>query len=99
MRMISYVPRHVLAGIIRHSKGHMLSVEFRKKDGSYRKLNGRVGVQQHCKGVRAPASRCITMWEAPKPQEGQIDLRSRYRNVRPEALIRAKIDGIEYRAV
>jgi hypothetical protein len=40
----------VFASLIAQSNGKFVTVTFRKKDGSLRKMNGRLGVKKHLKG-------------------------------------------------
>lgn len=45
-------PSHILAKKIRESK-NIITVKFRKKDGSLRTLNGRMDVVKHLKGGKS----------------------------------------------
>ena len=40
----------VFATLIAQSKGHFVTVTFKKKDGTLRKMNCRTGVTKHIKG-------------------------------------------------
>lgn len=41
--------KHILTTLLTQSKGQFFSVLFKKLDGTYRKLNGRLGVYKHLK--------------------------------------------------
>jgi len=91
-----YIPRDMLEGILSMTRGRMFTVEFQKKDGSMRRLNGRMDVRAHQKGGKKTSpSNYLVVWEAPKPQEGRVDPRSRYRNVNLNSVRRIRVDGVE----
>lgn len=77
--------------------GKMFSVDFIKKDGSIRTLNGRLAVKKYVKGTgQNHAARLdlpyISIWEAPKPQDYDREGQKKYKSVNLATIqsIRAK---------
>jgi hypothetical protein len=44
------INKYKLAALLNNTNGKFVSVEFVKKDGTLRKMNGRFGVTKHLKG-------------------------------------------------
>ena len=73
--------------LILNSEGRFITVEFIKKDGSLRKLTGRVGVKKHLKGgvSTLDANKFITIYDV--QAEG-------YRAINRDTIKSLTIDGI-----
>jgi len=59
------------------TKGRFFSVEFVKKDGSLRKLNGRMGVKCHLRGGQSTVKdydKYITAWDCQKKEYRNINI-------------------------
>lgn len=95
---VIFTSKKNLESLILNSGGILFTAEFTKKDGSIRRLNGRTNVSRYIKGTGSQSSRVLTVWETPKPQEGQVDPALRYRSIRPESLRAVRIGGREFRA-
>jgi hypothetical protein len=48
------ISRHLLDSVMNLQKGKIFTIEFTKKDGTYRKLNCRKGVTSHLQGGQSP---------------------------------------------
>jgi len=100
MRRKMTITRDAVRPVLGRTYGRMITVEFRKKNGEMRRLNGRLGVHGFTKGGhRAVNEPYVVMWEAPKPQEGAVEGRSRYRNVNLNTVSRIIADGIELEVI
>lgn len=73
--------------LILNSEGRFITVEFIKKDGSLRKLTGRLGVKKHLKGgvSTLDANKFITIYDV--QAEG-------YRAINRDTIKSLTIDGI-----
>lgn len=84
------VLREGLKHIIRSSHGKMVTVEFRKKNGELRRLNGRLGVRKNLKGGVNPTAKIpkyITLY----------DVRAGgYRNVNLDTLTYLATNGVKF---
>jgi hypothetical protein len=66
-----------LLELIKSTNGKMFSVTFTKKDGSIRKLNGRLGVKKYLKGgvnTTAHMSNYINVFDAHKREYRKVNL-------------------------
>ena len=69
--------RNGLREIIRSSRGRMVTVEFRKKNGELRKLNGRLGVQKGLNGGKnstAHIPKYLTIFDVRKHGHRNVNL-------------------------
>lgn len=78
-----------LAKVIECSEGRFLTVEFTKKDGSIRTLNGRLGVTKFLKGGECTLDRTKFVIVYDVQAKG-------YRAVNRETIISVKIDGVKF---
>ena len=78
--------------IILNSAGRFVSVEFIKKDGTLRKLTGRLGVTKHLKGgvSTLDPSQYITIFDVEKKG---------YRAINRDTIKAVTIDGIHMEVV
>lgn len=78
-----------LAKVIECSEGRFLTVEFTKKDGSIRTLNGRLGVTKFLKGGECTLDRTkfVIVYDVQAKD---------YRAVNRETIISVKIDGVKF---
>ena len=78
--------------IILNSEGRFVSVEFIKKDGTLRKLTGRLGVTKHLKGgvSTLDPSQYITIFDVEKKG---------YRAINRDTIKAVTIDGIHMEVV
>lgn len=80
------ISREKVEGFLRDLNGQMVSVDFLRKDGVRRTINGRLGVKKYTNGghnqvAERPDLPYVVIWEAPKPQEPETPGRDRYRNL------------------
>lgn len=78
-----------LAKVIECSEGRFFTVEFLKKDGSTRILNGRLGVEKYLKGGDCTLDRTKFVIVYDVQAKG-------YRAVNRETIISVKIDGVKF---
>lgn len=78
-----------LAKVIECSEGRFFTVEFVKKDGSTRILNGRLGVEKYLKGGDCTLDRTkfVIVYDVQAKD---------YRAVNRETIISVKIDGVTF---
>jgi hypothetical protein len=82
--MTTMITRSKLLELIKSTKGRFFSVVFIKKDGSIRKLNGRIGVKSHMKtGHRESLTYNFTqpyvcVWDAQKKAYRNVNLDTIY---------------------
>lgn len=95
--------REKVATLLAGLNGKMFSVDFLTKDGSLRTLNGRLNVKAHCGNGKGPGDRMdlpyITVWEAPKPQNGPEDGRKKYRCVNLSTIQAVRANGRKYNLI
>lgn len=77
---------HNISDFIAQSKGRFLTVEFIKKDGSLRRLNGRTGVTKHLKGGTSTVdhNKYLVMYD---------NASAGYRCINKEAIVSVKCNG------
>lgn len=72
------VNRVFLHGFLSSQSGKIVTVDFVKKDGTARKLNGRLGVHKHLKGgdntVMAPDRSYLTVYDMKSAGYRTVDL-------------------------
>lgn len=78
-----------LANVIETSEGRFFTVEFIKKDGSTRILNGRLGVEKYLKGGDCTIDRSKFVIVYDVQSKG-------YRAVNRETILSVKIDGVKF---
>jgi len=78
-----------LAKVIECSEGRFFTVEFIKKDGSTRILNGRLGVEKYLKGGDCTIDRTKFVIVYDVQSKG-------YRAVNRETILSVKIDGVKF---
>ena len=78
-----------LAKVIECSEGRFFTVEFLKKDGSTRILNGRLGVEKYLKGGDCTIDRTKFVIVYDVQSKG-------YRAVNRETILSVKIDGVKF---
>ena len=78
-----------LAKVIECSEGRFFTVEFIKKDGTTRTLNGRLGVEKYLKGGDCTLDRekFVIVYDIQKKD---------YRAVNRETILSVKIDGVKF---
>jgi len=78
-----------LAKVIEFSEGRFFTVEFVKKDGSTRILNGRLGVEKYLKGgdCTIDRSKFVIVYD--------VQVKG-YRAVNRETILSVKIDGVKF---
>ena len=88
-----------LEKFLRRLNGKIVTIDFHKKSGEIRTINGRLGVRKHVKGVRGwSMSRrtdvaYVTIYEMPKPNTG---VEGGYRNVNLASVLSVRTKGLEY---
>lgn len=78
-----------LAKVIECSEGRFFTVEFIKKDGSTRVLNGRLGVEKYLKGGDCTIDRTKFVIVYDVQSKG-------YRAVNRETILSVRIDGVKF---
>ena len=78
-----------LAKVIECSDGRFFTVEFVKKDGSTRILNGRLGVEKYLKGGECTLDRTKFVIVYDVQAKG-------YRAVNRETILSVRIDGVKF---
>jgi len=78
-----------LATVIEGSNGRFFTVEFIKKDGSTRILNGRLGVEKYLKGGDCTIDRSKFVIVYDIQAKG-------YRAVNRETILSVKMDGVKF---
>ena len=78
-----------LSKVIECSEGRFFTVEFVKKDGSTRILNGRLGVEKYLKGGDCTIDRTKFVIVYDVQSKG-------YRAVNRETILSVKIDGVKF---
>jgi len=77
---------------ILNSAGKIFTIQFIKKNGEYRTMNARLGVQVNLKGGDSPLKKCdnpylVVVYDMRKKQ---------YRTINLETALKLNIDGIRY---
>ena len=78
-----------LGTVIENTNGRFFTVEFVKKDGSTRILNGRLGVEKYLKGGECTIDRSKFVIVYDVQSKG-------YRAVNRETILSVKIDGVKF---
>ena len=78
-----------LSKVIEFSEGRFFTVEFIKKDGSTRILNGRLGVEKYLKGGDCTIDRSKFVIVYDVQSKG-------YRAVNRDTILSVKIDGVKF---
>ena len=78
-----------LSKVIECSEGRFFTVEFVKKDGSTRILNGRLGVEKYLKGGDCTIDRTKFVIVYDVQSKG-------YRAVNRETILSVRIDGVKF---
>jgi len=78
-----------LGSVIENTNGRFFTVEFLKKDGSTRILNGRLGVEKYLKGgdCTLDLEKFVIVYDMQKHA---------YRAVNRETILSVKIDGVKF---
>lgn len=78
----------VLANLIDSSDGKFVSVDFVKKDGTIRNLNGRLGVTKYLKGGERTTdpNKFICIYDT---------VNKGYRSINRSSILKVKVAGIE----
>jgi len=93
------VTRETLIKKIQESHGKIITVDFIKKDGEKRTLNGRLGVKQHVKGTGRPITNyphLIGIYDLQLAKANPDHPEVAYRAMRKEGILAARIDGVSY---
>lgn len=89
---IQEITREKLLIFLQSLNGQFISIDFIKKDGTFRTLNGRLGVKRHAQGKASDIhhldSPYICVYEVPKPKTG-VSGGYRYVNLHTIIAIRA----------
>lgn len=86
-----YVTREKLEKLLAEQDGRFFTVIFKKKDNTYRKLNGRLGVTKYLKGGRSYGS------GYDNPYEIVFDVQNRgYRSVNLHTIVGIKANNVNY---
>ncbi len=94
-----FVSRATLVEKIQHSDGQIITVDFIKKDGQKRTLNGRIGVKAHVKGTGRPMTNyphLIGIYDLQLAKANPDHPELAYRAMRKEGIIAARIGGVSY---
>ncbi len=94
-----FVSRATLVDKIRNSDGQIITVDFIKKDGEKRTLNGRIGVKAHVKGTGRPMTNyphLIGIYDLQLAKANPDHPELAYRAMRKEGIIAARIGGVSY---
>lgn len=70
--------------------GVIFGAEYRKKDGSITKINGRFGVHKFAKGTGKSSPKVLTVWD---------NNRKRYTAMIPENIISISAYGVKFRKI
>lgn len=90
--------REKLLRFLESLNGKFVSIDFHKKSGSIRTLNGRMGVRKHVKGIRWSINDrmdlpYVCIYEVSKPGTG---IAGGYRNVDISGILSIRANGTEY---
>jgi len=100
MRPSVYMTRHHVRDFLLSRSGRMMTIQFIKKDGSRRTLNGRVNVTAYqTGGEKTTNDRYVVVWESPKPHQHGGAPEGRYRNVNTSTVEFIRADGMDINVI
>jgi hypothetical protein len=94
-----FVSRETLVKKITESAGSIITVDFIKKTGGKRTLNGRIGVKTHVKGTGRPMTNyphLIGIYDLQLAKANPDHPELAYRAMRKEGIVAARINGTSY---
>jgi hypothetical protein len=94
-----FVSRETLVKKITESNGQIITVDFIKKDGSKRTLNGRIGVKAHVKGTGRPMTNyphLIGIYDLQVAKANPENPEVAYRAMIKDNILAARINGESY---
>jgi hypothetical protein len=94
-----FVSRATLVEKIKESAGSIITVDFIKKDGAKRTLNGRIGVKAFVKGTGRPITNyphLIGIYDLQIAKANPENPELAYRCMKKDSVIAARIGGVSY---
>lgn len=94
-----FVSRATLIDKIKNSDGSIITVDFLKKDGEKRTLNGRIGVKAHIKGTGRPMTNyphLVGIFDLQIAKANPDHPELAYRAMIKDNILAARIGGVSY---